>query len=153
VRKLSLFVLMLAALATAANAECDQSAPAHRPRWGQRYFCGYPQGPWTNEARTIEGFTSGWSTFTTANPALIYAVEEYFSTSPQGRDTRRIAFAKHRNLPAPTDPTCAKGPNRTVFEFTIAQTLQCTNTVVRSDVGTIQFSGCANGKTRNCIFF
>lgn len=149
-RKLSTFALLLLALAataTAAHAQsaCDQSVPEHSPTFDRQYTCTYPQGPWTNEQTN-----GGWSIFTSQQG--IYGIEVYRATIPQGQDNRRIAFAKPKNYPAPTDPYCENGPQRTVWEFTISNSVQCTNTIVRNYGHSITFSGCSNGKTRICTY-
>lgn len=150
-KKQSLFALLLLAFgATAANAQCDQSPPVHRPTFDRLYTCTYAQGPWTNEATT-----GGWSIFTAEqriNPGLSYGTEVYRATIPQGQDNRHIAFAKPTNLPAFNDPECEYGAARTVWEFTIANGVQCTNTIVRNYGRNITFSGCSNGKTRVCFY-
>jgi hypothetical protein len=150
-KKLSTFALLLLAFAaTAANAQCDQSVPEHSPTFDHTYTCTYAQGPWTNEQTN-----GGWSIFTgeqLINPGLIYGTEVYRATIPQGQDNRRIAFAKPKNFPAPADPYCEDGPNRTVWEFTIANGIQCTNATVRYYGRSIVFSGCSNGKTRVCSY-
>jgi hypothetical protein len=150
-RKLSTFaLLLLASSAVAANAQCDQSWPEHLPVWDHQYSCVYPQGPWTNEATA-----NGWSTFTAPSfvrPDLIHAIEVYRATIPQGQDNRRVTFAKFVNLPAVGDPYCENGPNRTTFEFTIKDGVQCKNTVVRDYGDRITFGLCSNGKTRICYF-
>ena len=147
-RKLSSFallLLLLTAFSTAANAYDD---PEHSPTWDRQYTCTYAQGPWTNEATN-----PGWSIFTRSNPNLIYGIEVYRATIPQGHDNRNIAFAKPENLCPLRDPDCSEsGFDRTRWEFTITNGVQCTNTVVRDYGRRIVFSGCSNGKTRVCTY-
>jgi hypothetical protein len=150
-KKLVMFALLLLAfVATAANAQCSQVLPAHRPIFDRLYACAYAQGAWTNEATN-----GGWSIFTGERPIrpdLSYGTEVYRATIPQGQDNRHIAFAKAWNLPAPGDTYCANGPARTRWEFTITDGVQCTNTLVSNSGSVIVFQGCSNGKTRVCVF-
>jgi hypothetical protein len=153
-KKLSTFALLLLAFAfgtAAANAQCSQTTPAHVPVFDRLYECAYQQGPWTNEVTN----NYPWSIFTSKNQinlGLIYGIEVYKATTQSGTDNRRIAFAKPWNQPAPYDPYCNNGPANTRWEFTIAQGVQCTNTVVLANGRIIDFKGCSNGKTRTCFF-
>jgi hypothetical protein len=137
-----LFVLVFCALATAAGAQ------AHRPSFDRVYDCEY-SAPWTNERNP------GWSMFTDEKylpgPRIIYGIEVY--QTPTGQDNRKIAFAKWEDRCAIPDPFCEEPgsvPNRTVYEFTIKDGVQCTNTVVREGGRRIAFNGCSNGRTRSC---
>ncbi|MGH7340372.1 MAG: hypothetical protein ACREKH_07770 [Candidatus Rokuibacteriota bacterium] len=139
-RKTVLFALVFCALAGAANAQI------HRPTFNRQYNCDY-SAPWTNER------DPGWSIFTDERyfpgPKIIYGIEVY--QTPSSQDNRKIAFAKWEDLCPIGDPDCLENePNRTRYEFTIKDGVQCTNTVVREFGRTINFTGCSNGKNRFC---
>src|ERR1044072_4605239 len=56
-KKLVMFVLLLLAfVATAANAQCSQGLPAHRPIFDRLYACAYAQGAWAHEATNGGGW-------------------------------------------------------------------------------------------------
>jgi hypothetical protein len=131
------FALLIVALAGAASAQ------THSPRWNQTYRCNYDPGPWSNE------LDPGLTTFVNQNG--IYGIE-LFQRAPSGVwDNRKIAFVFKADLCPIQDPDCLySAPNRSVWEFTIKDGVQCKNTVVRNDGRNIFFGNCTNGKTRSC---
>lgn len=145
-RKLSMFVLLLAVLSTAANA-----AGMHKPTFRRPYLCDYTPTPWTNE---YDNGITIWGSETWIGDNLVYAFEG-FETANGSFDNRKIAFAKPVDFCGVYDPQC-EGPDpvvlRTKWEFTIQNGVQCKTTWV-SDFGSrIFFSGCSNGKSRTCTY-
>ena len=137
-RKTVLFALVSCALAGAAGAQ------THLPTFDRQYNCDY-SAPWANEK------DPGWLIFTSKQPTanVIFGIEVF--QTPTGQDNRRIAFAKWVDLCPIFDPQCLEyEPNRTRYEFTIKDGVQCTNTIVRNFGATISFGGCSNGKTHFC---
>jgi hypothetical protein len=135
------FALLFVALVATAGAQ------THAPTFNRGYVCTYPQGPWTNE------INSGASIF--LDQQGIYGTEVYQASTHTGIDNRRIAFAKPQDFCGPRDPHCLDPESevvRTRWEFTIANGIQCTNTVVRNLGRDIVFAGCSNGKTRVCRY-
>ena len=150
-KKLTFALSLLAVLVTATSA---QAAEPVKPLFNRQYNCIYAPSTWTNEVQY------GWSIFNSPRPinaGLIYATEVYQANVPVGNtDNRRIAFAKPKSYCGSGDPQCVQPgavAQYTTWEFTIANGIQCTNTVVYNAGLFIDFSGCSNGKVRTCIVY
>ncbi len=145
-KRITVFALLLAALAGSAHA-------LDWPTCEIYYRCHY-----TNY--TGPAVQDGLSYFTSCQPqgtgtsALLRAIED-FQSRFNGQviwDNRRVTFAKPAGVfdSNPTPP-----PGRilvgTQWEFTVNPNgLQCTDTVVYKEDGTIDFTNCSDGSTRTC---
>lgn len=131
-KKIVLFILLLAVVATSASA-----VPSHftRPQFGKLYYCEYYN--FSGDAKN-PGYS--WWEYRGEADNIIWSFEHFQRTNGQW-DAYKAAWAK---------PVLINYYGKTQWEFTFYNGPQCKNTVVYPGGSPITFNDCTDGHSRTC---